>query len=74
LTRFYLIMPELRFSLECYSMVAIAIFFDYFVIQGMLYSKNADPGYLIPTEDQEMKKLNKPVTSEEPSEREGGKG
>ena len=50
-TRFYLIYPQLRFSLECISLIMFLLFCDYMTFKGMYKTKNSDPGYLIPNED-----------------------
>ena len=49
MTRFYYIMPELRYSLESFLLTAFFIIADVLVITAMLRSKNEDPGYLIPS-------------------------
>ena len=49
MTRFYFIMPDLRFTFECFLLVIYFLVSDYFVFTGMLACRKADPGYLIPT-------------------------
>ena len=50
LTRFYFIIPELRYSFEAFILTILCIFADYMVISGLLAAKKSDPGYLIPQE------------------------
>ena len=52
MTRFYYIMPDLRLTLECFLLTAFFIFADTLVMKGMMKSKYADPGYLVPSQDE----------------------
>ena len=52
MTRFYYIMPDLRLTLECFLLTAFFIFADTLVMTGMMKSKYADPGYLVPSQDE----------------------
>ena len=47
-TRFYLIFPELRYTIECFVICMFFVFTDIMCFGGMLKAKYADPGYLIP--------------------------
>lgn len=49
--RFYFIYPHLRFSLESLLLIVFFVFCDAMTISGILKTKDADPGYLIPPQD-----------------------
>ena len=50
MTRFYFIMPDLCLSQESIFLSTFFLIADFLVVSGLLRSKNADPGYMIPSE------------------------
>ena len=51
MSRFYYVFSDTRYSPESILLTIFWVFIDIMVIQGILTTKNSDPGYLLPTED-----------------------